>query len=231
MAIYLTGDTHGTLDVGKLEHFFFYQEGEFTKNDYLIICGDVGVCGFAYCLSKQTQSFLSSLPVTVLFIDGNHENHVDLNNYAVDEWNGGKVHIISEDIIHLMRGQVYVIEGKKIFTFGGAFSIDRENRLEEVTWFHEEIPSKMEYKEAWKNLELNNFSVDYIITHTAPREIVAEFGFGGEQEAEGQTDEFQRFADQVEFKHWFCGHFHIDEDVEDVFHCLMERVVNLNNFL
>lgn len=44
--------------------------------------------------------------MTILFADGNHEQFDALNSYSVDEWNGGKVHIIEPGIIHLMRGQV-----------------------------------------------------------------------------------------------------------------------------
>lgn len=228
--ILVTGDTHGIIDIGKLEHYFFYQEEEFTKEDYLIICGDVGVCGFSAVGSAQTKEFLQSLPVTVLFVDGNHENHPTLMDYPEEIWNGGKVHFIADDIIHLMRGQVYEIDGKTFYTFGGAFSVDRDCRIEGSSWFEEELPSQEEYDEGWKNLEKHNYTVDYVITHTAPSEIVSEFGFGGYPEALEQTDEFQRMADQMEFSHWFCGHFHIDEDVEDVYHCLMERVVDLEDY-
>ena len=31
-----------------------------------------------------------------------------LNNYKVEMWNGGKVHKIRNNIIHLMRGQVQI---------------------------------------------------------------------------------------------------------------------------
>lgn len=228
--ILVTGDTHGIIDIGKLEHYFFYQEEEFTKEDYLIICGDVAVCGFTAVGSAQTKEFLQSLPVTVLFVDGNHENHPALMDYPEEEWNGGKVHFIADDIIHLMRGQVYEMAGKKFFTFGGAYSVDRDCRVKGATWFEEEMPSFEEYEEGWRNLEKHDYTVDYVITHTAPSEIVGEFGFGGYPEALEQTDEFQQMADQMNFSHWLCGHFHIDEDVEDVYHCLMERVIDLEDY-
>ena len=46
MSIYITGDTHGTFDLRKVVYFFKGREEEFSRDDYLIICGDVGVCGF-----------------------------------------------------------------------------------------------------------------------------------------------------------------------------------------
>ena len=72
----------------------------------------------------------TELPFSVLFVDGNHENFDLLNSYPVEIWKGGKVHRVKPNITHLMRGQVFEIEGKTIFTFGGATSIDRDFRTE-----------------------------------------------------------------------------------------------------
>lgn len=124
----LCGDTHGTFDLGKVDKFFYEHRGEFSEDDYLIILGDVQVCGFDRILEKETRETLCDLPVTVLFIDGNHENFDKMNSYPVTIWNGGKVHIIENNIIHLMRGQVFDIDGTTFFTFGGAASIDRNIR-------------------------------------------------------------------------------------------------------
>ena len=129
MSILITGDIHGTSDIRKVTKFFENAEGSYTKEDFLLICGDVGVCGVAGKDNEaETRKILRELPVTVLFIDGNHENFDDLNSYAVEQWHGGKVHIIEDDIIHLMRGQVFDIEGKLFFTFGVAYSIDKMSR-------------------------------------------------------------------------------------------------------
>ena len=61
---------------------------------------------------------------TTLFVDGNHEKFDRLSDYPVDTWNRGKVHKIRPSVIHLMRGQIFEIDGKSIFTFGGASSHD-----------------------------------------------------------------------------------------------------------
>ena len=47
-----------------------------------------------------------------------------LSAYPITEWNGGKVHKIADNIIHLMRGQVFDIDGIRFFTMGGASSHD-----------------------------------------------------------------------------------------------------------
>lgn len=60
----------------------------------------------------------------LLFIDGNHENFERLYQYPIKEWHIGRAHEIRPHVLHLMRGQVFEIDGKKIFTFGGMSSHD-----------------------------------------------------------------------------------------------------------
>ncbi len=230
MKIVLAGDTHGTLDIGKVVRFFYEHEG-YTREDYLIILGDVAVCGFSPYDESNVREILEKLPVTVLFIDGNHENFDKLYSYDVDIWNGGKVHYITGNIIHLMRGQVFDIGGIKIFTFGGAYSIDKDSRTPGVSWFPEEIPSEEEYEEGLASLVKHNFSVDYILSHTAPSEVAAYMGYGELSDGEVQLRKYlQRIADAAEFKAWYFGHFHEDTEVEDTFFCLFDEMVELNAY-
>ena len=228
MGFVIAGDTHGTIDLGKVVKFFDGREEEYTKEDYLIICGDVGVCGFSASDEAATRNILRNLPVTVLFIDGNHENFEQLNSYPIDEWNGGKVHFIESDIIHLMRGQVYDIDGVRFFTFGGAYSVDKMYRTEGLSWFPEEIPTREEYEEGWDHLEQIGFQVDYILTHSGPREVVAEMGYGELSDDEVELRRYlQRVADNTDFTAWYFGHFHEDVGVEDRFFCLYDEMVEL----
>ena len=139
--ILITGDTHGTIDYNKIK--IINNANILSKDDYLIIAGDFGGLFFEKELEKQL-SYYTKLPFMVLFVDGNHENFDLINSYPVSIWNGGKVHIIKDNIIHLMRGQIFTIEGKTIFTFGGGTSIDKMFRKEHVSWWKEEIPSEEE---------------------------------------------------------------------------------------
>ena len=131
-------------------------------------------------------------------------------------------------MIHLMRGQIFTIDGLKFFTFGGAYSIDKMSRAEGISWFSEEIPSREEYEEGWKNLEKEDFQVDYILTHTAPRDVAAAMGYGELSDDEVELRQYlQRVADETEFQKWYFGHFHEDTEVEEVFVCLYDEVVEL----
>lgn len=125
MKLILSGDTHGTFDLDKIITFFQKQNTTYTKEDYLIICGDTGICGYSETEEAKVRHILRNLPVTTLFIDGNHEDFEKLNAFPVEKWHGGNVHFIEKDIIHLMRGQIFNLGGITFFTFGGAYSPDR----------------------------------------------------------------------------------------------------------
>lgn len=94
MAIFVTGDTHGTLDAEKLSML----RGKLTADDYIIVLGDFGVCWNNNGHDSYTREFRGHFPCTVLFVDGNHENFTLLNDYPVEEWHGGKVHRVGERI-------------------------------------------------------------------------------------------------------------------------------------
>ena len=140
----------------------------------------------------------------------NHENHKKLNEYPVEIWNGGKVHKIKENIIHLMRGQIFNIDGYKIFTFGGAYSIDKNMRTEFIDWWKEEEGNYEEMNEAFDNLEKENNQVDFILTHAGPASKLKNFfNYFGMKFTSSSTEKFlDEINNKVKFKHWFCGHYH-----------------------
>lgn len=206
--LYITGDTHGQMS-------FFADCCKFANtDDYVAICGDFG---FLFTNDSKENEFLDFLvktaPYTILFVDGNHENFEAINSYPVEEWNGGKIHRIRKNIIHLMRGQVYTVEGMKIFTMGGAYSVDRGMRQKDVSYWEEELPDDAEYKEATKNLLANGNEVDIILTHTGPKEMIMRLGY----EPYYYDAELTGFLDwvlhEVKFKKWYFGHFHQDKSI------------------
>lgn len=227
--IYVTGDCHGGYDGWKL---FAFEDsdvgGSLTRSDYLIIAGDFGYIWDAK--SDKDLDWLATLKYTVLFVDGNHENFDLLNAYPVTEWNGGKVHRIRDNVIHLMRGQIFRIDGKTFFTFGGAESTDREGREEGVSWWPEEVPSESEKRTARKNLEAAGYKVDYVITHTVNTGVLtrrdsplSNFRFDPTE-----TTDFLEFVERmVDYKVWFFGHYHYDMRISPNKVALYNQVLRL----
>ena len=137
--IYITGDTHS--DFTRFTEDQFPIQSEMTKKDYVIICGDFGgVWTFEEesHREKEDLNWLNNKNFTTLFVDGNHENFERLYRYPVEEWHGGKVHKIRDSVLHLMRGEIFDIDGKKFFTFGGAKSHDIQDgilNLDDKKWY------------------------------------------------------------------------------------------------
>lgn len=211
--IYDTGDVHAN------QYKWVEQiHPALSPGDILIVNGDFGI-GFRNGNWSEETFFdwISEQEYTVLFVDGNHENFNKLNEYPVELWNGGRVHKIRHNLIHLMRGEVYNIDGISVFAFGGGYSIDKHRRQENVSWWRQEMPSDEEYKNAEKNLQRVDYQVDYIITHTAPSESVYYLSVMQRLAVNKNVVEEQplnTFLDhirqKVTYKHWYFGHFHID---------------------
>ena len=216
MAFYVTGDVHGNLDIDKLNVKNFKESSSLDKNDYLLICGDVAMFWDNGDDDFYTKIFYAKQPYTVLWIDGNHENFNLINQLPVEKWNGGKVHKIYDNIYHLMRGQVYNIDGHTIFTFGGAESHDKIYRTKNLSWWEQEMPSLEDLEEADKNLKKVNYKVDYVFTHCIYNDLqdyLSKFITGYNQNI--LTDYFQSLYEKLDYKTWYCGHYHLDELFSD----------------
>lgn len=229
--IYITGDTHGFHDIYKLESN--KKLPELSADDFLVIAGDFGGIWNGDWHDDAILKFYGEQPYTTLFVDGNHENFDLLNNYPVEQWNGGKIHRITDKVIHLMRGQVFTIEDRHIFTFGGGNSVDKEYRTPGESWWPEEEPSADECNEALENLEKNDFLVDYIITHAAPESIVRN-QITSEHKLLLIDCIAEKFLDTIlektVYRRWYCGHYHFDQDIKKHrLSVLYQRVVELRS--
>jgi len=225
--IYITGDLHGDYDFDKLPAFA-EKHHELTRDDYVIVAGDFGIWSktdIEYGLKRH-----EALPFTLLFVDGNHEHFDALNALSVENWHGGKVHRLKDNVLHLMRGQVYEIEGKTFFTFGGATSNDKDYRIQGEDWFPEEVPSDDDIVEANRNLERVHFKVDYIVTHSCDEKTLyypliknARAFFVVRPE----NGILSYFEEKVDYGHWYFAHFHVDGDVTDKKTVLYEQIIRI----
>ncbi len=218
--IYVTGDTHG--DISRFKDPQFKKLG---SGDTLIICGDFG---FIWDGSKKENAVLKklmSLDYTICFIDGCHENFDLLEKYPESTWNGGMARVIASNLIHLMRGQIYTIEGKKIFTFGGGHSQDIEFRRD-CDWWEREQPTHDEIMEAVHNLEASNYSVDYVITHEPPASVKDCLGVDVFQRIEVHAL-FEEITKTCRYDKWFFGKCHIDKHIPVKFYAIFNNVTPL----
>jgi len=200
-----------------------------TYNDYLIIGGDVAVRWNEKLDHLTERWYKRNVPCKVLFVDGNHENHDLLDTLPITEWNGGNIHIINEQINHLMRGQVFNIDGKTLLTMGGGYSVDKMYRTEGISWWSREMPSKEEYEIADINLKKHDYKVDYILTHDCPEiflnEVITNSWKANPNELNMYLNEVYK---AVTFKKWYFGHHHNDMFTNDFkCRCLYQDVIQI----
>lgn len=251
MSIYITGDCHGNFrKLGK-------RHVPAKENDYVIICGDVGLLWESRCLEEISHGdirltdecctfdynlkWLSNIKYTLLWIPGNHDNYDMIAEYPIETWHGGKArHIIRDKVICLERGQIFTIEDKTFFTFGGASSHDITEgilnpadfnteadykaelkywkktktffRVKGVSWWEQELPTDEEMQEGLNNLEKAGNKVDYIITHCCSSRIEEQLGM---KDHDKLTDYFNYIDSFVDFKQWYFGHYHEDSTSSD----------------
>ena len=227
MAVYATGDTHG--DVFRIIYGTFPGEHIVGEGDVLFILGDFGVVfdNTATPLEKRILELLAQMPFIIMVVDGNHENHPRLYGLPETTMFGGKVGILKEGKVFVCRrGEIYTIDGKKFFTFGGATSIDRSLRVPGLSWWKEEVPSAAEMDRGLQNLEDNNYIVDYILAHTAP-ENIAKILIEKSGVFFYDPDPTRKYLEHVcsvtTFEHFYCGHWHVERDIDN-YHILWESI-------
>lgn len=204
--VYITGDMHGEQRLNDVIDFS-KRNKDITS---LIILGDFG--GIWKINDLTIINELSKLTIDILFIDGNHENFDLLNTYPIEDWNGGKVHKISHNIRHLIRGYVFNIEGNRYFAFGGAESKDKGKRWEHISWWEQEIASMEDIETAQHTLSQNKV-VDYVITHVGQMEIVQEMSrISPRFQVDKQSVTVSQLLQNTKYYRWFFGHYHNDVD-------------------
>ena len=255
--IYITGDCHA--DFRRFNTQNFPEQKEMTKDDCVIICGDFG--GVWYDKGDSVYSreenwwldWLESKLFTTLFVDGNHSyfDRLYSDEFEYSGWAGGKVQKIRNNVLHLLRGEVYEIEGLKFFTFGGASSHDiaggivdrysptyREDlkkadstglpyRINHLSWWEQELPSEEEMQHGLDTLKKYNYDVDFVVTHSPTASIIALLG-EGLYEQDRLTKYLEGIKRKLKFKKWFSGHMHVNRQIFDNYLLLYEQIIRVH---
>ena len=222
MSLWITGDTHGFYD----EFMQRIAVNGVAPGDTVIVCGDFGFI-FSHPDNVASLIKLKKEPYLFCFADGNHEDFNMLSEYPTADWNGGRVHRVSDNILHLMRGNIFDIMGQSFFVMGCAFSVDKAFRTEGYSWLPQELPSAEEYDLADRSLAARGMKVDNIVTHTAPFSVIRAMGFTTYDEEVRLDSYFDRLKDTVDFGHWYFGHFHHDRTMLGKYTVMMNDMIKL----
>lgn len=210
--IYITGDTHG--DMSRIVQFC--KRMDTSKEDILIILGDVGINYYGNSKDIGIKREMSNLPITLFCIHGNHERRPStIAGYKVIEWNGGSVWVEDEypNILFAKDGEVYDFNGIKTIVIGGAYSVDKFYRLSRgYHWFEDEQPSDEIKNYVEEQLANRNWNIDVVLSHTVPydyRPVDLFLSMVNQNTVDESTeiwlDEIEK---RLEYQWWYAGHYH-----------------------
>lgn len=228
--VYVTGNLHGKLGIDRLSEGYFVEQKELSVDDNLIILGDFGLIWDNNIEDEMMLDELDKKQYNILFVDGAHENFTLLNEYEVVDLYGGKAHKIRDNIYHLIRGEVYVIGGKKYLVFGGGESEDKGYRVEGETYWKEEVPTDDDWNNLRSNLKEHNNYVDYVLTYTTPSSdlklIGAEYGInlGTGNSINRALEELKK---EIKYKKWIHSYYHLDVEISRKHTSVYESFIKL----
>lgn len=166
-----------------------------TRDDFMIICGDFGGVWEGGKKDARSLDRLENLPIYHIVCQREPRKLRPAQEIPHRGMERRKSPADSASCNHLMRGQVFDLQGYSFFTMGGARSHDIDDgilnpkaldfeeqywalrrmgarfRVNHHSWWKQELPSKSEYEEARRNLERIHYKVDYVVTHCAPSSI------------------------------------------------------------
>lgn len=214
--IYYTGDIHGM----PWNIISFCKKVKTTKDDTIVILGDVGANYYGDSRDIECKRQLSKVNPTVLCIHGNHEMRPSsIPTYKTKEWNGGTVWFEETypNLLFAKDGEIFDIEGIRHLVIGGAYSVDKYYRLARgYGWWADEQPSD-EIK-AYVEQQITNKDFDVILSHTCPLkyEPIEMFLTMIDQSTVDKSTEIwlDSIEERVKYKAWFCGHWHTNKRID-----------------
>lgn len=108
-------------------------------------------------------------------------------------------------------------------------------RVRNESWWEQELPTEEEMQEGRTNLQSVGNTVDYIITHclSSKMQDTLECYYGGScanrlYESDILTDYFEELEETVQYKKWFCGHYHVKLELDKKHQILYKDIICLD---
>jgi len=215
--VYITGDTHREFDRIKK----FCKKNKTTKDDILIITGDAGINYFGGEDDRELKKELSTLPITMVCVRGNHERRPEeIETYQIKMFADGIVYYEKnfENLLFAKDGEIYTFNSKKYMVIGGAYSVDKPHRISRGWhWFPNEQLDSTEKSLIEAKLESMDLQIYGILSHTCPQKFTPkELFLPGIDQSKVDTsmeDWLDSIEDKLSYEKWYCGHYHTNKNV------------------
>lgn len=227
MTYYITGDCHR--DFSR-----FFQQGQTSnsKDKAFIVLGDFCVNYYFDSSDDRVKQKLQNTGMTYYLVRGNHEarpSKVFGMGIEYDKEIKNLVYCQPQypNIKYLIDGKVYQFGDYSALVIGGAYSVDKQYRLNrkntnpdgdyyhvaaEAGWFQDEQLSETERN--YISAVTKGIDVDFVFTHTCPIDWEPTDLFLG-QINQSEVDKsmelwLSELKDSFNWKIWCFGHYHAD---------------------
>ena len=237
--LFFLGDIHGNFN-----YMLWQLKQEIIKDAHLIQVGDFGL-GFIdyekdiHNMTEINKSLIKN-NVHLWVIRGNHDNPLFWNGHVDGKWEN----------LHLVKDYtVQNLSGYNVLFVGGALSIDRKSRLNDMQQYASKgVKKELYWFDENFNLDTDKLKelkeIDIVVTHTAPDFCYPnnKFGFSpivdslakydpelkAELIAERNliTDMYNVIMENNNPRMWFYGHFHTSKI--DNFNGVEFRLLDIN---
>ena len=213
----ITGDTHG--EYGRyVEILNLMEKYRDEKEKFICVAGDFGYLFLDDFAEHKLLNEMEKSDFVFVVVPGNHENYEKFQEYEIVDFYGAKAHKIRKNIFYIRRGEIFTIGGKSFFAMSGGYSVDKDMRREDYSWWRDEMPTDADYKYALENIEKHRNSggkIDYVISHTAPLSGLEILGknHGLEEMPLNNFLEYVRELLKGECITHYYGHLHVDKDM------------------
>ncbi len=174
MRILMAGDTHG--DATHVRYLLV--TAQIQRCDRVFVLGDFGYWEH----TQEGRNFLNRVSllanlknIPIYFLDGNHDKtSLLLEQYdVISDGDREGFLLVREYVRYARRGLTWIWDDIEFIALGGAYSVDKQSRLEweakhgepESLWFPEEEMTDEEMNEILGRL----YSVDVMLAHDKPR--------------------------------------------------------------
>lgn len=216
MKFYISGDTHANFTR-------FTNLAEYKTNERIgvIVLGDCAVNwtldpekdkGLKRQLTKKFSNFEWFL------LRGNHDARPERVPTMEKVWNDDVTGMVYQErkypnIHYFIDGETYHINGYRVLTIGGAYSVDKDYRIARgAIWYPNEQLNGTERVKI-KNLVKGEY-FDFVLTHTAPISWEPSDLFLSmiDQSSVDKTTELwlDQIRKSITYKIWLFGHYHND---------------------
>lgn len=200
------GDIHGKVNTLSSTVQRLEEEGEVSA---IIQVGDFGIGFPGWCMERWAKKRAEKRDWTVPIYTclGNHDNWDFYLKRMIDLEFPESFEFVEGSGIHIVkRGGLINIGGEKHLFIGGALSIDRHVRVDDVSWWKNEEPSREEFEYFFEVLEAEKPGT--IVSHEVPLRVPI-------YRAGRKSNTTTKMLDNV-IKHashrperWYTGHHHI----------------------